>query len=63
MPDKKYPKLLDVKVTDDYKLLLHFSSDEKKVYDFKSDLDHPFYKELRNPVLFKNVREIGRAHV
>ncbi|MHC1695901.1 MAG: DUF2442 domain-containing protein [Eubacteriales bacterium] len=58
MTVNKYPKLLDVKATDDYKLLLHFSSGEKKVYDFKSDLDHPFYKELRNPVLFKNVRVI-----
>ena len=49
------PKLLDVKATDDYKLILNFSNGEEKMYDFKSNLDHPFYKELRNPVLFKNV--------
>ena len=50
-----YPKLCKAEVMDNYSLLLFFSNDEKKIFDFKPNLNHPYYKNLRNITLFKNV--------
>ena len=50
-----YPKLLKAKALDNYILELEFSNDKKLIYDFKPHLGHSYYKELNNPVLFKNV--------
>ncbi len=51
----KYPKLVKVVPTDDFTLLLDFSSNEKRIFDFKPHLAHSFYKILDNITLFKNV--------
>lgn len=50
-----YPKLENVTVLKDFKLLLLFSNGKKKLYDFKPNLTHSYYKELNNPTLFKKV--------
>ena len=50
-----YPKLEEVKVLNKHVLLLLFSNNEKKTYDFEPNLNHSFYKELRNISLFKAV--------
>lgn len=55
MSKAQYPKLLSVKALDNYMLELKFSNNEKRIYDFKPNLAHLYYKELQNPALFKNV--------
>ena len=51
----KHPKLTEARASDPYRLVLQFSNGEKKVFDFTPNLAHPFYKDLKNPLLFKNV--------
>lgn len=53
-----YPKLLAVTPKDDYKLVLSFEGNERRVYDFAPNLIHKFYKQLEDIRLFKNVRVI-----
>lgn len=50
-----YPTLKDVKALDDYKLLLTFGDNEKRLYDFKPNLNHKFYKSLSDVTLFNSV--------
>ena len=50
----KYPKLKEAEVENDYCLLLSFSNGEKKLYDFTPNFDHPYYKALSSPSLFRN---------
>lgn len=50
-----YPKIIGISLLDDYNILLEFTNGEKKLYDFKPNLNHPYYKELENMTLFKNV--------
>ena len=54
----KYPKLINVLPLDNYKLLLTFSNEEERVYDFIPNLNHKFFKDLKDPVLFSNVHVI-----
>ena len=54
----QYPKLLKATASDDYILELEYSNNEKKRYDFKANFNHSYYKELKNPVLFKNFKII-----
>jgi hypothetical protein len=51
-----YPKLQDVKPQDNYTLILWFGNGEKRVYDFKPNLNHKFYKALNDLSLFKMVK-------
>ena len=51
---KSYPVLTSVTPLDDYLLLLDYGN-EKRVYDFKPNLDHPFYSSLNDPRLFQCV--------
>jgi len=55
MTSTKYPKLIAATAVEDYCLLLEYSSNEKRIYDFKPNLTHSFYKELQNPSLFQNI--------
>jgi hypothetical protein len=50
-----YPKLLNATALTDYLLELEYENNEKRTYDFKPNLNHSFFNELKNPVLFKNV--------
>jgi len=52
---KSYPKLQEVSALDDYNLLLLFSDNKRKIFDFTPNLSHPYYKNLRNTSLFENV--------
>jgi len=51
----EYPKLKSVKPIDDYKLILEFGENEKRLYNFTPNLSHAYYKELTNKSLFKKV--------
>jgi len=50
-----YPTLKAVRPLDDYKLMLVFGENEKRIYNFKPNLDHKFYKPLIDVNLFNNV--------
>ena len=50
-----YPSLKNVVVLSDHLLELEYDNNEKRIYDFKPNLNHSFFKELQNPALFKNV--------
>ena len=45
-----------VKPLKDHKLLLHFSTGEKKEYDVKPLLKYPIFKPLENEDIFNKVR-------
>ena len=51
----KYPVLKEVKPLDDYQLILTFGDGEKRIYDFKPNLKHKFYKALEDVKLFRLV--------
>ena len=51
----KYPILKDVTPHDDYRLVLTFGENEKRIYDFKPNLSHKYYKALADVTLFKSV--------
>jgi len=53
-----YPKLCSAKPLEDYRLLLEYSNGEKRVYDFRPNLTHKFYKSLEDTVLFADVSVI-----
>lgn len=50
-----YPALKAVTPLDDYRLLLTFGEGEKRLYDFKPNLNHKFYRPLADIKLFKSV--------
>lgn len=50
-----YPVLKAVTPLDDYRLLLTFGEGEKRLYDFKPNLNHKFYSPLADIKLFKAV--------
>ncbi|MDR1728742.1 MAG: DUF2442 domain-containing protein [Acidobacteriota bacterium] len=52
---KTYPQLQSVTPLDDYRLMLVFGNGEHRMYDFKPNLDHKFYRELSDIKLFRRV--------
>ena len=50
-----YPSLIEVTPFDDYRLMLIFGEDEKRLYDFRPNLSHKFYRQLADINLFKRV--------
>ena len=50
-----YPVLTAVAPFDDYRLMLTFGKNERRVYDFKPNLNHKFYRSLTDIRLFKKV--------
>ena len=53
------PRPVNVKVLDNYNLLVTFQNDEKKIFDVKPLLSMPLYQPLKNKALFKNVKADG----
>jgi len=53
-----YPVLTSVRPHDDFRLELVFGDNEKRMYDFKPNLGHKFYKALADFKLFSNVSVI-----
>ena len=50
-----YPVLKAVTPLNDYRLMLTFGEDEMRLYDFKPNLSHKYYKTLTDMRLFKEV--------
>ena len=55
---QRYPKLVGVTPLENYRLLLNYANRETRVYDFRPNLDHPFFRPLANETLFKNVQAV-----
>ena len=53
------PKAIDVKVLEDYKLLILFDNGEKKKFDVKPYFNHKLFKELKEKNIFNTVRISG----
>jgi len=51
-----YPRVKDVKPTDDYKLILTFTNGEIKMFDVSPYLEKGFFKQLRDKSYFKSVK-------
>ncbi len=45
---KQYPSLKEAIAKENYKIELVYDNGEKRIYDFSTDLEHPFYQELRD---------------
>lgn len=54
-----YPRVKKVEVLNDYKLLLTFTNDEKRIFDVSAYLEDEFWKALKDMNLFKNVKVAG----
>ena len=53
------PKAIEVKPYSDYRLLITFNNNEKRMFDVKPYLDFKPFCELKNISLFKTVRPAG----
>lgn len=53
------PKVKEVKVLEDYKLLITFVNGEKKIFDVSKYLNDNFWAGLKDKERFKNVRVSG----
>ena len=53
------PRAIDVKPLQDYKLLITFSNNEKKIFDVTPYLKYKQFVELKNPTIFKTVKIAG----
>jgi hypothetical protein len=53
------PKAIDVKPCADYRLLVTFSNNEKRLFDVNPYLDFKPFRELKNIILFNTVKPAG----
>ena len=53
------PKAIDVKPRSEYRLLVTFSNNEKRLFDVKPYLRFKPFNELRNATLFNTVKPAG----
>lgn len=53
------PRPVDVKVLDNYELLIRFQNGEKKIFDVKPLLSMPLYQPLKNIAFFKTAKADG----
>ncbi len=51
-----YYAVIDVKTIEDYKLLITFENNEKKIFDVSKYLDIGKFKELKNHKMFNTVK-------
>jgi len=49
---KQYPSLKKAIAKDNFQIELLYDNGEKRCYDFEANLEHPFYRELRDEKLF-----------
>ena len=52
---KQYPSLKEAIAKEDYEIELIYENGERRRYDFRSDLEHPFYQELKEVERFLKV--------
>lgn len=55
------PRIKEVKVLEDYKLLLIYENEEHRVYDMKPNLNYEAFEKLKDYELFKKVHAVGET--
>lgn len=55
------PRIKEVKVLEDYKLLLIYENNEERIYDMKPNLEYEAFKKLKDYNLFKKVYAAGET--
>lgn len=55
------PRMKEVKVLEDYKLLLIYENNEQRVYDMKSNLQYEAFEKLKDYELFEKVHAAGET--
>ena len=53
------PRAIAVKAMDDYKLLITFDNNEKRIFDVTPYLKYKQFEKLKNPNIFKTVKIAG----
>ena len=53
------PKAVTIIPQNDYRLLITFNNDERRMFDVKPYLDFKPFSELKNPTLFSTVKPAG----
>ena len=55
---EQYPSLKSAFAKEDYQIELLYENGEKTLYDFKENLQHPFYQELREKSFFEEMEVV-----
>ncbi len=55
------PRIKEVRVLEDYNLLLIYENDEHRIYDMKPNLQYEAFKKLKDYELFKKVYAAGET--
>lgn len=50
------PRVKDVKILENYRLLLTFTNDEKKIFDVQPYLSIGVFRDLKNKEIFNSVK-------
>lgn len=54
------PRIIEVKILEDYYIYLHYETGEEKVYNMEELVrNHKFYKSLKDKEKFKKIRIVG----
>jgi hypothetical protein len=53
------PWAIEVAPQPDYRLLVTFNNNEKRIFDVKPYLEHKAFQELKIPALFRTVKPAG----
>lgn len=52
---RQYPSLVKAIAKENFEIELIYENGEKRLYDFKPNLEHPFYQELKDKELFSKM--------
>jgi hypothetical protein len=52
----KYPKVIDVKPLDNYKILVFYETNERKIFDVTPYITGEWFGKLKNEAVFNTVR-------
>ena len=55
---KQYPSLKSAYAKENFEIELLYENGEKRVYDFKNNLAHPFYRDLNDLDLFSRLQVV-----
>ena len=50
------PRPKEVAPLDNYKIEVIFENGEKRIYDMSQLIEKPFYRNIKNPAIFKTVK-------
>ena len=53
------PKAVEISVQSNYRLLITFSNNEKRIFNVEPYLCHKIFEKLKNPIIFQTVKPAG----